>query len=252
MKLSTSHWLLGIGAVLTAVATGIATKLASDKVNEVRQVRQAQDPSFEDLTLGEKIKIYAWYEAIPVTMMVGVGAGIFQSYKTSQEAIKTATNISTGAGTVINGYRDLTREAIGKKKEDELYTKAIQEKVMPKNSNLILGENDYICMVISPSLDGSGAGIPFVSNATKIKEGVLDFNQMFVRRVGGSVMNDASASLTELLEYWGVHMDNKVLDHLGWTWQKDGPVQISFRGGITDENKPILGVEFQLDPHYIE
>ena len=212
MKLSTSHWLLGIGAVLTAVATGIATKLASDKVNEVRQVRQAQDPSFEDLTLGEKIKIYLWYEAIPVSMMVGVGAGIVQSYKTTQETIKTATNISTGAGTVINGYRDLTREAIGKKKEDELYTKVIHDKVMPKTSNLILqGENDCVCMIVAPNLNGTGTCLPlFVSSPTKLKASTIDFNNMFIKRVHGSVINDASASLTELLEYWGIHIDNKV------------------------------------------
>ena len=252
MKLSTSHWLLGIGAVLTAVATGIATKLASDKVTEVRQVRQAQDPEFQDLTLKEKIKIYAWYEAIPVSMAVGVCTGIYQSYKTSQETIKIATNISTGAGTVINGYRDLTREAIGKKKEDEIYTKVIQDKVMPKNSPLILGEGDFICMIITPGIDGNATGIPaFISNATKIKRGVLDFNARFVKRVGGSVMNDASASLAELLEYWGVHVDNKILDHLGWTWQKDGPIEVSFRGGITEDIKPVLGIEFQIRPHEI-
>ena len=50
MKSSTLHWLIGIGTVLTAVATGITTKIASDKVNEERQVRQQQDPGFTDLT----------------------------------------------------------------------------------------------------------------------------------------------------------------------------------------------------------
>ena len=35
MKLTTLHVLTGVGAVLTAVAVGVSTKLASDKVNEI-------------------------------------------------------------------------------------------------------------------------------------------------------------------------------------------------------------------------
>lgn len=254
MKSSTLHWLIGIGSVLTAVATGICTKIASDKVNEVRQVRQQQDPGFTDLTNWEKFKIYARWESIPFTMAIGTGTGIYQSYKESQEAIKTVANLSSGVSTFINGYRDVTREAIGNKKEDEIYTKTVQNQVMPKTvpANLILGENDCLCMVISPGLDEVGSGLPFVSNATKIKEATLAANDMFVKRASKSMMNDAAFSIVEWFDYIGVKIDNRILDHLGWTYQRDGVIEVSFRAGLTDDNKPILGIEFTIDPHYIE
>ena len=254
MKSSTLHLLIGIGTVLTAVATGITTKIASDKVNEERQVRQQQDPSFTDLTKWEKFKIYARWETIPLTMAIGTGAGIYQSYKESQEAIKTVSNVASGASTFINGYRELTKEALGAKKEDAIYTKAVQENVMPKTvpANLILGENDCLCMVISPGLDEVGSGLPFVSNATKIKEATLSANDMFVKRASKSMLNDASFSIVEWFDYLGVKIDNRILDHLGWTYQHDGVIEISFRAGLTNDNKPILGIEFTVDPHYIE
>lgn len=253
MKIGALHILVGVGTVLTAVAVGVSTKLAVDKVNEVKQIRQQQDPEFEDLAGMEKFKIYARYEAIPLSMLIATCFGIFQCHKAAQETIKIAADVSAGATTFLNGYRDLTKEALGKKKEDELYSQAVQ-KVMPKKAppNLIIGESDCLCMIISPGLDDSNNGIIFASTPTKIKEATLDFNNMFVRRVSKSMLNDASASFAEWLDYLGVKFDNRILDHLGWTYQHDGIVEISFRGGLTEDNKPILGIEFLHEPHYIE
>ena len=253
MKLSTSHWLLGIGAVLTAVATGIATKLASDKVNEIRQVRQAQDPEFQDLTFKEKFKIYAVHEAIPLTMGIGVCTGIYQSYKTSQEAIKTSANIATGAGAVINGYRDLTREAIGKKKEDELYTKVIEKEVMSKNINtpIIPSKDDDICMFISPVLNEAGIGIPFASNVTKIKATFIQINDYFIKKIRGTIDNNAVISISEILAFFGIEANNKLLDTMGFDWQKDGPLDVEFQPGFTDTVRPAIGVVFMTNPHQI-
>lgn len=253
MKLSTMHLLVGIGTVLTAVAVGVSTKMASDKVNEVREVRRSQDPGFEDLTKKEKFLIYARYEAAPLAMLGVTCFGLYECHKGAQEAIKIAADVSAGAATFINGYRDLTKEALGVKKEDELYTKACHAK-MPDQApaNLIIGENECICMLISPGISDMSGGITFVSNATKIKEATLEFNNWFIRRVSKSMMNDATASITEWLDYVGVKVDNKVFDHLGWTYQHDGTVDVSFRGGLTADNKPMLGVEFLIDPHYIE
>lgn len=253
MKLTTLHVLTAVSATLTAVAVGVATKMASDKVNEVRQVRQKQDPTFEDLTGWEKFKIYARYEIAPLAMLSGTCFGIYQCHKTAQDAIETAANVSAAVPTLINGCRDVTKEAIGAKKEDELYTKAVTEK-MKKNvpSNLIIGDGDCICMVISPGIDGTGAELSFISNATKIKEATLDFNNLMLRRASHSTMNDSSVSLSEWLELCGVKTDNKILDHLGWGYQHDGVIDVHFRGGLTDDNKPLLGIEFTLDPHYIE
>ena len=122
---------------------------------------------------------------------------------------------------------------------------------MPKSTNLILGENDCLCMVISPGIDDACSGIRFVSTATKIKEATLDFNNFFMRRVNKSMMNNAQVSIAEWFDFLGVKLDNRIADHLGWDYQRDGIVEISFRAGLTDDNKPIVGVEFTIDPHYI-
>lgn len=253
MKLTTLHVLTGVGAVLTAVAVGVSTKLASDKVNEVREVRRQQDPAFEDLTGWEKFKIYARYEAAPFAMLTATCFGVYQCHKTAQDAIETAANVSSAVPTLINGCREVTKDAIGAKKEDELYSKAIEQK-MKKNApqNLIIGDGDCICMIISPGIDGTGAELAFISNATKIKEATLAFNNLMLRRASHSLLNDSSVSIAEWLDLCGVKTDNRILDHLGWTYQHDGVIDVSFRGGLTDDNKPLLGVEFGLQPHHID
>lgn len=250
MKLSTMHILVGIGTALTAVSVGVATKMACDKVNEVRDVRRATEEDFVDLTTKEKAKIVLPYYIAPVGALAGTLFGLKYCYTGSQEAIKIATDGIVASNALINSYRDLTKEAVGKKKEDEIYQKAIEKK-LPKSTNLILGENDCLCMVVSPGIDDVCSGIRFVSNATKIKEATLDFNNFFIRRVNKSMLNNAQASIAEWFDFLGVKMDNKIADHLGWDYQKDGVVEIAFRAGLTEDNKPILGIEFLIDPHYI-
>lgn len=259
MKSSTLHWLVGIGGVLTAVATGIATKLASDKVNEVRQVRQQQDPSFTDLTKKEKFKIYATYEAIPLTMMVGTCFGVYQCHKESQETIKTALGISTGATTFLNGYRDLTKEAIGTKKEEELYSKAVQKNIDSQQitTSLTCGENEWLC-----AFKGFGAfdisdGIIFISNSTKVKEAEGNLNNLLHLRADKSTLGDASVTVYDLYKLVGVDMDklgdSRLMDHTGWSWKADGPVQFQHPiSTVIDGNRPVLVFEVVQTPHYIQ
>lgn len=249
MKLSTGYILVGAGGLLTAIATGIATKLASDKVNEIRQVRAAQDPGFTDLTTWEKVKVYAKYEAIPLTMAIGTGVGGFQLHKETQKSIKLATNVSMGATTFINGYRDLAKETIGKKKEEALYEKAvgknmeaqIKEKVP---SNIVMGEHDCICCVVDDKGTPIFGDIFFTSTPTKIKKGNLDLQTKWVQRVHKSDLNDATISADEWFFYQGVETDDRMLRNLVWSWKQDGPFDVRFVPVMTENGYPLLGIMY--------
>ena len=252
MKLSTMHIMVGFGAILSTIAVGVSTKLACDKINEVRQVRQSADPSFTDLTIWEKIKIGGPYYIPPVLILGTTVFGLVECYTGSQEAIKFATDSMLAVTMTGNAYRDVIRREYGAKKEEEMYQKVLQQN-FPKEipQSLILGDNDFLCKVVSPGFNENKDGTFFVSNATKIKEGTLDFNNFFIRRVIHSMLNNAQASVAEWYDFMGVKTDNKLLDHLGWDYEHDGIPDVRFRGD-TENNKPFLGIEFTIQPHYIE
>ena len=257
MKLTTMHVMVGVGAIRSAIAVGVSTKLACDKVEEVRQVKQATDPSFTDLTGWEKFKIGLPYYLPPLLLLSTTVFGITECYIGSQEAIKIATDNWIGTTVALNGYRDLARKEMGMAKEAEIYNKIMAQQT-PKASNIILGERDCLCkLVISPTLYDGFEHPPvddtfFVSNPTKIREGVLAFNEMFIRRVKHSMLNDASATIGELNEYLGSKDRNHLNDRFGWSYGHDGTVDVLFESDLTEDQKPYLRVLFKQNPHYID
>jgi len=252
MKLSTMHVIVGFGAILSTIAVGVSTKLASDKINEVRQVRQQQDPSFTDLTAWEKFKIGIPYYVPPLIILTGTIFGITECYTGSQEAIKFATDGMLGVTMTANAYRDVIRREIGQKKEEDLYQKLIQQN-FPKEipPSVVLGDGDFLCKVVSPGFNEDKSGPVFVSNATKIMTSTLDFNNFFIRKVKNSVITNAQASVAEWYSFQGVETDNKALDNWGWDYELDGTPNVTFRGDL-DNNKPFLGVVFTIQPRYIK
>lgn len=247
MKSSTMHILVGIGFAATAVASAASTALAC------RAIRRKEEEYCRELTIGEKIKTGLPYY-IPLATLLGFSEfGLYKCYETSQEAIKLGSEVVTATGNVLNGYRAVIRDDVGKKREAELYNKSLEQTVLPKIPERTLTDIDQVIVSIMP-YEGSVNSMPectFVSTPDQIRDGLSAFNKMYAKRsIGNS--GEAYATLEELLYYFGQTTNNKALRDLTWIWSKDGPVEFEEPFDYVVRNgQKVLLLSFVVNPHYI-
>lgn len=248
MKSLTMHVLLGVGIGVTTISAAVSTALAC------RAIRREEENLGRELSVGEKIKVgFPYY--IPVVGALGATeVGVMSCYKTSQEAIKLTAGGTVAVNNVLNGYRDVIKEEVGKKKESELYNKSLEQSVVPKIPERVINDSNEVLVSIMP-YECSIDDIPdfaFVSTPDKIRDGLGEFNKMFGNRARGNGGTDAYASFEELLQYWDQDPKNHIFRKLYWEWRKDGPVELMEPWDyIVRNGQKILLLSFVTQPHYI-
>lgn len=237
MKLRTLNILIGVGVAATAISSAACTAIAMKKL----------DPN---MTTAEKAKVIIPCTIAPLACATLTIIGIRTNYINSSAMINFATDSATAAINTLSNYRAPVREKLGEKKEREMFEET-QVKSRAANVNGLEPPNgNYICGIINPDYPDD-PGLCFISNPVRIKEGLLDLNTAFTKRVHGSDLNDARISLEEFYFHQGVNCDNKVLRSYGWTYQHDGPVEIHYAFDQTSDGQPFCGIIFSVDPHPI-
>jgi len=248
MKSLTMHILLGVGIGATTISAAVSTALAC------RAIRREEENLGRELTAGEKFKVgFPYY--IPVVGALGATeVGVMTCYKTSQEAIKLTAGGTVAMTNVLNGYRDVIKEEVGKKKEADLYNKSLEQSVLPRIPEKQMTDSNEVLVSIMP-YECSINDIPdfaFVSTPDKIQAGLAEFNTMFGNRVRGNGGTDGYASFDELLAYWGQDPKNHIFRKLFWEWRKDGPVElVEPKDFIVRNGQKIWLLSFVVQPHYI-
>lgn len=245
MKSRTMHVLVGIGFGLTTIASAISTALAC------KEIEKKKHELGRELTVGEKIKIGLPYYIPIAGALAGSEIGLAKCYTTSQEMIKLGADGTLAMTNVLNGYRDLTREQIGKKKEAEIYSQAVMNDAFPEEETtkmLPAGDECYCQFVIPEAIENRS--IIFRSTPTKIKEALLECNNIMVSQAATDRMNNAFVTMDMLYDLLGVEADS-VYKRLGWEYGTDGVINVSFEGGIAPNGCALLGICFEKNPHYI-
>ena len=246
MKSSTMHVIVGIGIGATAVTSAVATALAYRKIQEKQYEYKGT------MTTGQKIKTALPYY-LPVVGVAGATVwGLSSCYKTSQELIKLGADGTLAVTNVLNGYRDLTREAIGKKKEGEIYNKAVMNQAFPEpvTAKLTAGTDDECwCQFIIPEAI-ENRSIIFRSTPGAIKDAVLECNRIMVNQAATDRMNNAFVTMDMLYDLLEVEPDS-IWKRIGWEFATDGTIDVSFEGGIAPNGAALLGIKFGKNPHMI-
>ncbi len=129
-------------------------------------------------------------------------------------------------------YKEKVKETVGEKKEDEIQTKVVQDRVNANESSqlIVIGDNDVLCYdVLSDRF--------FQSSMEKLKKAENDTNH--------EIIHNLYVSLSEFYSKVGL-APTGFSDEVGWT--SDNLVELRFHSVMTNNDKPALAFQFHVDP----
>ncbi len=176
--------------------------------------------------------------AIPVAIMEVAGVSfIFGGQKNlikTNAALSSAYAISEAA---LKRYRDNVIEAIGEKKERDIYDKTAQdlcdERPVPENQIIITGDGETLCKDLL-------SGQEFKSDIERIRSARNEFNDLLNR--------EDCASLNDCYYLMGI-ATNDIGEALGWNRDRDGLVDFVY-SSVLVKGKPCLTISFSPAPKY--
>lgn len=227
---------LGIAGMITTTVLAVkATPKALQLIEDAKK-----EAHKDELTPVETVKA-AWKPYVPaaVTGVVSVGCLIGASSVSARRtaALTTAYQLSTSA---LSEYKEKVVETIGEKKEQAIRDKVAQKKVddhpVSKNEVVVIGNGDVLFLEpVSMRY--------FTSDIETVRRVINDINHRL------TIGMEEYISLSEFYDAIGLkHTSNS--DDLGWNLGRDGLIDVRFPATTTDEGKPCLMLEYQVEPRY--
>lgn len=225
---------LMLGGTVTAV---IVTSKKKPKIDAIIE-KHADEPEENDKQMVIDIVKEVLPSAIPVIAMEVAGVSFIlggqKKLIKSNVALSTAYAISEAA---IKKYRDNVVEAIGEKKERDIYDKTAQdlcdERPVPESSIIITGDGETLCKDLL-------SGQEFKSDIERIRSARNEFNDLLNR--------EDCASLNDCYYLMGIG-PNDIGEVLGWNRDRDGLVDFVYSSTLV-RGKPCLTISFSPAPKY--
>lgn len=226
--------LIGVGVagtVTTAVLTGKATFKAADILQRERYARALEDET--DVVGTTEALRMVWPQYIPavamgsITVVSILGAAHIGNRRAA--ALAAAYNISEKAFT---DYKEKVIEKLGETKEQAIVDTLAQEKVSssPNREVFITDGGKVTCL-------DAFSGRYFLSDMETLKKAQNDVNY--------TVNNNMYASLSEFYDKIGLE-PNGISDEVGWNVDK--MLELVFSAVIGPDDKPVIVVDFQVQP----
>lgn len=222
------------GIISTVILTGRSAFESCHEIRDIQALRFHADEDNWELTFREKAEL-TWKNYIPpaltgvLTVVSIIGANRIGSRRAA--AIAAAYSILEKG---YEEYRAKVTEKIGEKKETAIRDEVIQDRVTketPESREVVLiGSGQVLCR-------DDYSGRYFSSDVETIRRAANDIN--------ARIINDSYASLTDLYDLIGLSK-TAISNEVGWTL--DRMLDIKFSSALTEENKPVLSVQFRVDP----
>lgn len=227
---------LGIAGMITTTVLAVKATPKAMKLLEEAKKEQKKD----ELTPVETVKV-AWKPYIPaaVTGVVSIGCLIGSTSVSNRRtaALAAAYQLSTSA---LEEYKEKVVETIGEKKEQVIRDKVAQKKVddhpVSQNEVVVIGNGDVLFLEpVSMRY--------FTSDIETLRKIINDINYRLTTGM------EEYISLSEFYDAIGLrHTSNS--DNLGWNLGRDGQLKVRFPATTTDEGKPCLMLEYEVEPRY--
>jgi len=216
-----------VGVLTTAYLTGTATVKAVRILDDL-ETRWGHDALLPTDKAKSVWKLYV----PPATMAVCSIACIIAANRIGDRraaAMAAAWAISERA---MNEYREKIVEKIGSRKEQGYRDEIAQQRVTenPPSSQIIISEGSVLCM-------DAYTGRYFLSSMEEIKSAQNKINY--------EVNNNFYASLTDFYHQIGLPRTS-MSDEVGWN--SDKLLDLEFSSALTEDNKPVLVMNFAVDP----
>ena len=228
-------WLTGIGIagmIGSTVSAVVATTKAVKKVDAVKKTEQ-----LDVLPAKEVVKITWKYYVPTVALTVASTACLIGANTVSTKraaALATAYKLSE---TALSEYKEKVVETIGEKKEQVIREKIAQDKLDKKPDNqqiVITGKGDYLCF--DPTTNQE-----FYSDREAIREAINNLNEQ--------LLSQDYVSLNDFYSELNIPPCN-IGEYIGWNISRDGQVKVTFSGGIANDGRPCLVLDYTVSPRY--
>jgi hypothetical protein len=165
------------------------------------------------------------------------GVGTLTSIATANRVNMNRTAALAAAYTItdkaFSEYKDKVKETIGEKKEDEIHTKIMQDRVNESGEKaglVMIGSNDVLCY-------DAYTDRYFQSSMEKLKKAENDTNH--------EIIHNLYVSLSEFYQRVGLP-PTSFSDEVGW--DSDNLVELRFSSVMTPDDRPALAFTFHVDP----
>lgn len=219
----------GAAGVLTTVVMAVrATPEAMRRIEDADLNRTTDDP----LTKWEHVKV-AWPVYLPSAIMgVTTISCIIGANSVNLRKQATLASLYTLSEKSLHEFRTKAIEQIGKNKVEKIHDAVVEDQVRhtPGSDVILLGQGEVLCFETL-------SGRYFQSSAETVRKAQNDIN---VRCI-----NDMYASLNEFYSMIGLKQVPMGED-VGWN--TDNLLEVKFTSVLTEENKPVLAIEYVHSP----
>lgn len=238
-----SPLILTVVGVAGTIGTAVLAAKASFKAAKLIEVQQTIEDTYQDNNhphepydqMGpvEKAKL-VWPLYIPtvVSGCATVAAIVTLNHIGTRRAAALAAAYAV-SDRAFTEYKEKVREIVGEKKEEKVRDSLAQDRLdaNPVSRNqVIITSGDVLCYE-------SYTGRYFMSDAESIRRAENKLNSILI--------NDGFASLGELYDELGLPRTSDCED-LGWNTDK--LLDLSVHGGLAEDNRPCLVVEYTVAP----
>lgn len=241
--------IVGVGATVFGAikATPKAIDILKDKdesIDAVMKDVEAGEISDEQAKY-EKKRIYIsftkdmikcwWPVALSGTITIVSIIGGHAIDKRRQAALAATLSLTESK---LKDYREKVTEVVGENKEQKIRDEMYKDKVFfnqPKDNNIIsTGKGDVLCY-------DAVSGRYFTCNADFIRNRVNVLNQR--------LLSEMWISLNDL--YYELNLPSiKLGDDIGWNISNDGLIDVDFSSQLTDDEKPVLVLDYTVEPRF--
>lgn len=204
------------------------------------KVPDSKNPSFGHYRLPVKDAVQIiWKPCLPAAI-TGVASVVCLISANAVSAKRSAALTAAYAisETAFRDYRGKVVEMIGNKKEDEIHTAVVQDKINKNpvtNTEVIFtGDGTMLCYDVF-------TGRYFQSDRNSIERAVNEVNRI--------AMGDGSVTLNEFYDFVGLE-HTKLGDALGWEARYGDLIEARFSSHLASDGRPCLAVSFNIPPRY--
>lgn len=212
-----------VGVLSTAFLTGRASFQAANLLEE-------ESPFLDSK---EKVRL-VWKLYIPAAISgaMTVTCIISANRIGARRAAALATTI-TILERGFEEYREKVKQTIGEKREQQVNDEVVQDRVTRETAGratVFVGDGKVLCR-------DDFSGRYFESTVETIRKAAND--------TAKQIIHDSYASLTDFYERIGLDRTG-ISDEVGWTLDHD--LEIRFSSALTEDNRPVLSVQFEIEP----
>lgn len=216
--------------------TGITLCVGATVSGVLATIKAVKKVNGKELTKAEKFKA-VWYYYIPAVTAEAFGvAFIIGSSKMDAKQHATLAAAYSMTTAAFNEYKEKVIETIGEKEEEGIKDGVMRDKVDRSVSKEVYVATNGDTLFYEPISDTL-----FVSSIYEVRKGLNNFNR--------DMLSEDSKAFNELAYEFGLKGLKTVGDEIGWNIN-DGYIDIRFVGHISEDMRPCLALEYNIEPKY--